>query len=215
MTVPDQTFDPAHLLGDDYQRRLEEDISKSRVCIRSVVRGLFGSNPDGRFLGENLIRVAEEELYRLVGFNTFCDWALGLQPDGLQLRDSNTAKRLRRELIDVGLHGAWAAVLPHIVRGNQLPKRLVQNDNFNRFFPPDGSDTGIDRRIMKLYKSHFEIYERLIKLEISLKEAVNEAGIVRPSQVDPLRTLMLAWKKAPRETRETFRTLISGPDGFS
>jgi hypothetical protein len=210
-------FDHIAILGPDTDRRLAKEPRYDEMCVRSVIRGLHaGEGPDQRVLGENLIRVVEEELYKLViGFPRFQGWVLGAQPNGLQLRDIPIAKRLRRELLAVGLVGAWAEVLPHIVREAGRPKRFVDSDYFNRFFPADRSDTGIDRRIMKLWNDHPEIYDRQVAFKITLAQATAEAGIGRPPKEIQLRALRSAWNKAAPETQKMFLASVLGPEWAS
>jgi predicted DNA-binding protein (UPF0251 family) len=208
----DPISDHIALIGTEHHRRLKKDPDFDANCVRAVVRGLTrGKDPDQRFLGENLIRIVEETLYELGGFETFAGWVFGAQPSGLQLRDAATARRLRSELLAVELVGAWAEVLPHIVREPGRPKRHVDSDHFNRFWPADTSDTGIDRRIMKLYRDHFEIYRRLVERKVTLSDASAKAGISRQTVDKQLHNLMSAWNKASPEIRDTFLKLATDP----
>jgi hypothetical protein len=134
---------------------------------------------------------------------------LGAQPRGLQLRDIHTAKRLRWELLEVDLHGAWAELLPKIVREPGRPKRLVDSDDFNRFWRADSSDTGVDRRIMKLYRTHQDTYDRLVARTITWAQAIQEAGLERPRKDRLLHDLMSAWNRADPGTQETFFDCIN------
>ena len=60
------------VLGRDYLRRGKNDPQRDATCVRSVARALIaGEGPDQRYLGENLTRVVEEQLYKFVsGFET-------------------------------------------------------------------------------------------------------------------------------------------------
>jgi len=173
MNITPKVGDPRLPSDDESQRRWAEMVRDAEACLRSVCRGLMrGEHPERRYLGENLIRAIELDLHKLAyNFPTFSAWVIAPQPRGLHLRDFATAKRLRRELLDAGLHGVWADLLPNIVRETGRPKRVVDSDDFNRFWPAGGSDTGVDRRIMKLYRSHHAVYERLVSREIAWAQA--------------------------------------------
>jgi hypothetical protein len=206
---------------------------KTETVREGIARAMGSANSaDCLTLPDNLRVVLDKKLYSTwtdaTGqlFPSFDAWVVHRKPEGLGLQSVPAAKLLRSALFEVGCEGAWAAVLPHIARAPGRPRNLSQDEGFRPFWSVSRAENGIDRKIMRLYRNHEELYARLSALQITLADAVREAGFaVRHARAQPicglstifkdrnpdrqLEILESLWKLAEPCTRERFLEAVT------
>src|SRR5262245_59391371 len=137
------------------------------------------ARPDTLLAG--LDAILDEALWRVGGkFDTFAEFAIAQQPAGLGVRSSPALKLLRYALLANGHFASWTELLERVVREpGRPPKKLVNDEGFERFYTVPTATTARDRLLLGLKRHHPEHFAAVCTLECSPREAAIRAGLIK------------------------------------
>jgi hypothetical protein len=144
-----------------------------------VVRLALQSNfvAQSQAAAEALRNLVEDESWRDNGkFADFGEFAIA--PDGLNVRDQETAELLRDMLLRFEKVSEWYCVLKRIARTRSSP--AISVGDLKPFYTVGRSPNGIDRQILMLADRDPEAWVRILDGTVSRTDAAREAGIIRP-----------------------------------
>ena len=148
-----------------------------------VVQHTLSASPQARpdTLLDALDAILGQELWQVGGkFDTFAEFAIAQQPAGLGVRSSPPLKLLRYALLAKGHFASWTELLERVAREpGRPPKKLVNDEGFERFYTIPTATTARDRLLLALKRHHPEHFAAVCKLECSPREAAIRAGLIR------------------------------------
>jgi hypothetical protein len=148
-----------------------------------VVQQALSASPQARpdTLLDALDAILGQGLWQAGGrFDTFAEFAITQQPAGLGVRSSAPLKLLRYALLANGHFASWTELLERVVREpGRPPKKLVNDEGFERFYAVPTATTARDRLLLRLKRHHPEQFAAVCALECSPREAAIRAGLIR------------------------------------
>ena len=118
----------------------------------------------------------EHSLWREEGFESVPHWVLA--KEGLAIRDTETVERWIKSMLMSGFVDQWVQVLDEIAITRAKPrseKPLAERLGFERFWKL-GTGNDQDRLLLRLYRERPDLYELVIKGEMTVMAAAIKAG---------------------------------------
>ena len=147
--------------------------SRRARSIRSA--SALSASPQARrdTLLDALEAILGQELWQVGGkFDTFAEFAIAQQPAGLGVRSSPSLKLLRYALLANGHFASWTELLERLAREpGRPPRKLVNDEDFERFYTVPTATTARDRLLLGLKRHHPEHFAAVCALECSPREA--------------------------------------------
>jgi hypothetical protein len=122
------------------------------------------------------VEIVEHQKFREEKFESLPHWVL--DKDGLAVRDEETIGRWVKGLLRDGFVDQWVQLLDEIAITRQKPRAenpLAERLGFERFWSL-GTGNDQDRLLLRLYRERQDLYERVIRLELSIMAAAIKAG---------------------------------------
>jgi hypothetical protein len=120
--------------------------------------------------------VVEHQKWQEEGFESLPHWVL--DKDGLAVRDEETTSRWVKGLLKDGFVDQWVKLLDEIAITRRKPRAkvpLAERLGFERFWTL-GTGNDQDRLLLRLYRERSDLYESVIKLEMTIMTAAIKAG---------------------------------------
>lgn len=112
-------------------------------------------------------------------FESFGEFAISLPPIGLGVRSVQPLKLLRHALLSRGYFAQWTEILEQTVRERGRPrKKLVNDEDFERFYCLPTASTARDRLLLALKRNHPKQFNEVCELKCSPREAGIRAGLI-------------------------------------
>jgi hypothetical protein len=150
--------------------------------VRVVQQALSASPQAGLdTLLDGLDAILGQVLWQVGGkFDTFAEFAIAQQPGGLGVRSLPPLKLLRYALLANSHFASWTELLERVAREpGRPPKKLVNDEGFERFYTVPTATTARDRLLLGLKRHHPEHFAAVCALDCSPREAAIRAGLIK------------------------------------
>lgn len=120
--------------------------------------------------------VVEHQKWQEEGFESLPHWVL--DKDGLAVQDAETTSKWVKGFLKDGFVDQWVQLLDEIANTRQKPRAknpLAERLGFERFWTL-GTGNDQDRLLLRLYRERPDLYESIIKAEMTIMTAAIKAG---------------------------------------
>ena len=156
-------------------------MGKYQVSNQSVTKRLRNAFKDSKRnsiaeVTREFTEFVEHQKWRDEGFESLPHWVL--DKDGLAVQDEETTSRWVKGFLKDGFVDQWVQLLDEIANTRQKPRAknpLAERLGFERFWTL-GTGNDQDRLLLRLYRERPDLYESVIKLEMTIMMAAIKAG---------------------------------------
>ena len=120
--------------------------------------------------------VVEHQKWREEGFESVPHWVL--DKNGLAVQDEETTSKWVKGFLKDGFVDQWVQLLDEIANTRQKPRAknpLAERLGFERFWTL-GTGNDQDRLLLRLYRERPDLYESVVKAEMTIMTAAIKAG---------------------------------------